>query len=522
MMYFNTDILIDAITLSLNSCNPQEKEIIGKLCEIYEKKLRNKTVLEDTACSLLLSVLKELNILNVTIDDQKTIETFLLKFKTNTLLLQDPDLYTKISNIFNNKDRLSDDRVIFITRKIKDVLLWEETNINIGRMYDKMRKAGNSVDPTSNEVLFGDIKEICSTIIKSTDEQILLDNEKENTAKFVDSSDKDTMTKALEIYHKVAVANRFKTGLQGLNRALNGGFPLGSSIVINARSHQGKSLLLLKFARWAIQYNKVDESFKNPICLFFSLENETPQNLVQLFRELYISEHKALPPDDISHEEIVKYMYDEMQKFGWRLIIDRRLGSNFGFIQLKDAFEEYERKGFTPMMCVIDYANMMSKSRDGNSSESSSNNLMIKELYTNLCNYLKSKNCTFVTAHQLNRRADEVVSQNPIGAVKKFGPEMLSDSISVQREVDIVFYVNKESNSVGQSFLTFKLDKYRYESCIPDKFKYFAYPFKGELGLMDDINEADMSTDNIYTYPTDDVDNKNNKLKPVDDFVDVF
>ena len=35
--------------------------------------------------------------------------------------------------------------------------------------------------------------------------------------------------------------------------------------------------MLLKFARWIVTLNHVDSSFKNPACVFYSLENETPQ-----------------------------------------------------------------------------------------------------------------------------------------------------------------------------------------------------------------------------------------------------
>ena len=150
---------------------------------------------------------------------------------------------------------------------------------------------------------------------------------------------------------------------------------------------------------------------------------------------------------------------------------------------------------------------MMNKGQ--HSADGQGNHLQIKELYTNMCNFLKSKNCTLVTAHQLNRTAAEVARQSPVGAVKKFDMSMLAGSMDPQREVDVVIYQHIERNSTGQSFLTWKLAKHRYEHTVPEHHKYFAYEFDGNLGILDDVQyqdgmyrlTEDKSTQNIYARP---------------------
>ena len=97
---------------------------------------------------------------------------------------------------------------------------------------------------------------------------------------------------------------------------------------------------------------------------------------------------------------------------------------------------------------------------------------------------------------------------NPVGAVKKFTVDMLADAIDPQREVDIVFYQHKETDAQGNSWLTWKLDKNRYDPTVPEKDKYFAYKFEGPLGIMDDIDGKDKSTDNIYSVVSDDEDDE--------------
>ena len=138
--------------------------------------------------------------------------------------------------------------------------------------------------------------------------------------------------------------------------------------------------------------------------------------------------------------------------------------------------------------------------------DTDSRDLAVRTLYNRICNFLKYNNCCFITAHQLNRRAAEVVRANPIGAVKKFTLDMLSDSTDPQREVDIVLYQNKEIDAHGRAWMTWKLDKHRYDDTTPEKDKYFAYMFDGPLGILDDIGGKDMSTDNIYAAGYDDDD----------------
>ena len=75
---------------------------------------------------------------------------------------------------------------------------------------------------------------------------------------------------------------------------------------------------------------------------------------------------------------------------------------------------------------------------------------------------------------------------------------MLSDSTDPQREVDVVLYQHKEIDNIGRAWMTWKLDKHRYDTNTPEADKYFAYMFDGPLGIVDDIDGPDKSVTNIY------------------------
>lgn len=499
MIYFTVDLFVDALILVLHFNTAEVHTLINRLITIYEEETKNNTE-SNEIFEFYINLIKEIITLNLNINNTAEIDTFILKFKGNPLLIKDPELYTSLRNTFTNPIAATPEKYNYLVSKLRNCFVWYNTTKDIKKLFSKLASSSINSPLEKQNTVLSEISEICGDIIKLNKEKDEAEDTNPIRVRFLDFSDKDNIKRALISHTKITKLNRFITGLQGLNRALGGGYPLGSSIVYNSVAHHGKTYMLLKMARWQVTLNKPTADLINPTCLIYSLENETPLNLVLLFNELYINTYNTVPPKDIPDEQIVDFCYDTLAKHGWKLIIDRRLGAEFGFYDLVANFEEYIREGFTPLMCVIDYMNMMKKGSGYNSDEGK-NYLALRELYTNTCNYMKSKNCTLVTAHQLNRKAVELIRTNPIGAVKKFSPDMLADGMDPQREVDIVFYQCKEKDSAGRVFMTYKLDKYRQELTIPEAHKYFAYMFNGELGIQDDVFTEDASTTNIYSVP---------------------
>lgn len=504
MQLLKNDYLVDALVLLLHDNRSDYQILVQKVLDSFEAdKIKGitQTGKEEEISNLYVYLIREVLTSGVTIDDTKGIDTILLKLKSNPLLMKDPELFTTLKGILTDKAPLDEERRTHTVQKLANELAINLNSKLIKKAFGRLSSI--SVDDLiKQQQLLSDIKDICSEIIQvNEDNQSLFKADDENTARTVDFGDEDQLMKALQVYNTVSVQNRFKTGLIAMNRALQGGFAQGSTMVFASLSHNCKSLMLMKMARWMVTLNHVAGKFHNPTCILYSLENETPQNLMQLFREMYVNEFKRLPPDDLPLKDIADYCRDAFSRLGWKLIIERRVGAEFGFNEFVSSFEAYVKAGFTPLMCIIDYANLMAKGGStSDNAETGTNNLQIQILYNNLCNFAKSRNCTLVTAHQLNRKAAEIVRHNPVGAVKNFAEDMMADSISVRREVDILFYMNKEFDAAGNAYLTFKLDKQRYATAVPEQDKYFAYPFFGELGILDDIGGSEMSTSNVYSY----------------------
>lgn len=501
-MYLQPDVFVDAIILTLFNKNEDVVKLDTLLLEIYEKETANNNTITMDAdfMDLYVFLLKDILQYNININDASTIQALLLKLKSHPIVIKDPDVYSKVKALFNTDTPMTQDKYKHLIARVSgDIVLYE--NIHAAKqIFGRLQSVGSSTSMEKRDIAIKDVTDICSHMVDINTTGILLKKEEdEHQARFADFSDRDTLVKALQVFKTVAVQNVFKSGWQALDKALGGGWCMGDSIVFNALSHMGKTMILLKMVRWQLM-NPAPVGFPNPTVILYSLENETPQNLMILFREMYCNKYKTPPPNNLSDDYIVDFCIEESRANGWRLILDRRLGADFGYLDLVLNMEQYYRAGYTPLMVVIDYMNMMKKSNDGGENE---NFKHLQQLYTKVCNYMKSKNCTLITAHQLNRKAAEVASLKPLQAVKHFNISMLAEGMDPQREVDIVFYMHKEVDAAGRSFLTFKQGKNRNRQQVPDSAKYFAYMFDNEMGILDDASGTCTATTNILAVPFD-------------------
>ena len=497
MLGSDAELFVDSLILIMHAKDSTSVSLVKSLLTQYDKESVNATYTNGQYIELYVDLIRQVISSNLDGTNKGQMESFLLKFKSNPLVLKDPELYSTLRRIFLESD-LTQEMIEYYRTELSAALDIDRSDKQVRKLFAKLNSSHK--DNESKLKLIQDINDICTDIVSRNKNSMLLrTNDGDTTIHDVDFSDTAAISKGFSVYSITNVKNVFTLGLQGLNRALGGrGLRLGESMVVNTLPFNGKSLMLLKMARWIVTLNSVSNEFKNPTCLFYSLENETPQNLKQLFVELWISEKKEVPPKDIDIATMTEYVANAFKQKGWRFVIKRRVGANFGVNELITDFNNHVAAGQTPLAVVIDYVNLMRKDED------LSRDLAVRNLYSTLCNFLKSNNCCFITAHQLNRKAAEVVRANPLGAVKKFTLDMLSDSTDPQREVDVVLYQHKEIDNIGRAWMTWKLDKHRYDTNTPEADKYFAYMFDGPLGIVDDIDGPDKSVTNIYAATTDD------------------
>lgn len=496
-MQISTDLLLDCIFLLLVDYQISTKTSVKDIVALYEeenKTIENPNKILDTLYLRIIGTL-------LSNKDPESVSSIALKLKSDKAYVQHKDIIDEIIKVMTGAphEATSLTRTQNILKRIENVITWHRVDKAFRRNFNRLRVSAANPDPDIQAMELQDIAielEKVGTIFKEAN------NKAHHQDKFdvINFKDRTQVAKAIKKGTDRNVRGVIKTGLQGLNRALgnSGGFVAGESIVFNALPHHYKSGLLVSCAVWAVTENVLttDDGTK-PMVLLISLENEGFQNLIWAFRKVYYRETK-LSPYGLSDQEIENWIVEFFEKFDTSLFIERHLPQNFGFYEYTQRVAFYKSQGYTIKLSVTDYANLMKKTTmTADGPKGASRDLAIRDLYSNMCNFNKTEGITWVTAHPLNRRAQEVAAGTN-NAVKRFNIDMLAESLDVEREVDVSIYVYLESNDVGVKYLTVKLNKHRYVDDTPESHKYFAYPFQKEAGIVEDLHERPGYVTDIY------------------------
>lgn len=501
MLFIDSNLYIDAITLVLNDENTNVKNLVNELISIYDEDKKISANVKNEVTQFCISVLKDISKFQISFDNKDELLSSLLKFKTNPTVIRDSSAYDLLEKIINRERRVRKEKLEEIKTKIYNSILWYHISKKSRNMLDLVNRCSITEDHDKQTDFFGAIKETAQSIINEFDTKndIFFNglDDANKSIERIDMSDKESIRRGL-VQHKEKKGQGFKTGLQGLNRMFGklGGPTLGESICFNALSHNFKSGMLLSMAKWFVHYNnpKPGPNGELPTILLISLENEANQNLMMLFKDAYELAYGE-SADGKDDQFIIDYVYDYFNQNGFKLVVERKLGVSFGYNEYVELHEMYERSGHNVMITIIDYMNIMKK--ENSNDKGMRPDLQLRNLYSNMCNYTKNKSTMLITAHQLNREAASIASSNKHNVVKLFDMCHLADGMDPQREVDFVAFMHIETNQYGEPYLTIQKRKHRYVHDTDKKHNYVAYKFN-HFGIPDDVNGKDMSCKNIY------------------------
>ena len=504
MVGFQTDAFIDSVLL-LSKCKDEKNiDIVNQLIELYteEAKLHpeNDTKLDRN----FIELLTKLKSLSSDPKDNFERNSLLTKFLSNPLLQQDENIKNSLKNAIDaiNDDNISEANINKIQKKLSNGILRDRCFKYVKKMYNKLSAAYTTFDEDKADIYFNEAINMSRKIVELTQSSERL---AAGAIERIDFNNKESLQKSLSLYKEREITYKLQTGLQGLNLMLGRrkGFALGECVVIYALNHNFKSGMLMTIARGLVKYN-TPEMFPTdkgkPLILFITLENEANRNLMWLYQHAYEQTFQK-SCEGLSDEEIINFVVDYYGSNGYEFIMERRNGANFTYDNYVELIESYEQSGYWVMAVLMDYVSKMSKAGFGSSSSSiKGNHNLVDDLFANLFTYSKTKGILFITAHQLNRGAQELAASGRNNVVKYFGPQYAADSIGVSREADLEMYLYLEYNQYGTRYLTCMRGKHRYNENTEQKYLYFAYPFT-EYGIADDINKEPGFVRDIYAVP---------------------
>ena len=503
-MSVGTDLLLDTIFLLCNDENHKYDTQAHELVKTYEQESQTKTYIEPELTNFYARLIKMLLSDEIRRDSMEDRKRALMQLKSNVAIEKHRDVYDFLYDALVSGKTLTDSQMETVSERIKMARTYNDLQKHMKKAYGRLNRLSDSSNVEDQRNELANIRQQVSYL------QNTLDETSSGVAKppgMVDSisfSDKESLKEGIGKYNYRNVHHVIRMGLQGLNKMLgpSHGAKAGESIIFAALLHHYKSGMLQSVAMWSTLYNIPPYvEGKKPMVLMISLENEAYQNMMWMFRQNYRMK-TGTDPQNMTDEDIVEWAYEVFNANDMTLVVERFLPSEFGYEDLVGRIEYFESQGYYIYACIIDYMSNMRKT-SGESSRSSDNHTLIKELYSKTCNYTKSKGITLFTAHQLTRRAQEIASSGIANVVRRFTPEHLADAFAVGREVDVIIFIHLETNHEGIPFLTMNIAKHRYEDDTRSTDKYCAYPFT-KLGIFDDLHaEKPGFARDIYTYGLD-------------------
>lgn len=366
-----------------------------------------------------------------------------------------------------------------------------------------------------------DIKEL----VTEMSQDIKRSEEFMRAGKGFDLSSENMGPKIKSIMKKLrAPTNKLQTGIQWLNRMLNGGFESKRSYLFMGITGVGKSIILLSIALWIKRYNNISaRDGMKPAVLFISQENSMDETFERIF-------NMNISADDIrdfTDEEIEQKLNES------GVIIDDVNNNNINFIfkyfddkeiGVKDIdamISDYEKEGIQIIAVVQDYIEKLKPKQKQNEMR-----FVLGSIATELSELAKKRNIPVISAAQLNRMAssvvDNAIANNKTNAIKLLGRDNVSESWDMIKNVDSAIIINREVDDRSEperQYMGFKLVKFRGKP-NKDKIYVFLHPFDENNGilLIPDLEGKPLSRCNIEDFNPMSVDSLNKGGRP--DFKD--
>jgi len=279
-----------------------------------------------------------------------------------------------------------------------------------------------------------------------------------------------------------------RTGWQGLNEALQGGFRPGDEWVIPALQHRWKTGFTLSLFRQIATYNTpvLLDPTKKPLLLRISFEDNLPTNVRFLYESICFNETGNMPDiRQIPVGDMANIITQAMEKNGFHIKLWRVNASAWTFNDLQNAIINLETQGYEIKMCMIDalYSLPTTGMQDG------PHGTGLNDLFHRARNFFSARKAVLITPHQLSTDAKMLIREGTADFVKRVcGNGYYKGSKQIDQEVDGEIYIHIEKSG-GKSYLTVLVGKHRGVPVIHEDKKYLVYPFPDVGPIPDDVDK---------------------------------
>ena len=291
-------------------------------------------------------------------------------------------------------------------------------------------------------------------------------------------------------------STKLKTGIQAINRSLNGGFENDRCYIYLGLPGEGKSSTLLNLTLQIKDNNKdivTKDPTKRPTILFLTMENTLNETLERVFSIL-------VSDDDISefggHKEIMQLL----RQNGLGVSNDSPIDIEFRYVPsnsvdtdyLYTIYDEMSANGQEVVCLVQDYIKRI-RPRDFKLMGGDMR-IALGAVVDEFKEFAVAKHIPVITASQLNRDAAKIIDEgrksSEADLVRKVGRANIGESTLITENADSAFILVPEDGADGRKYLGMANAKKRFKT-QSSQFFYLPYSKERPLELLQDIHLAE-------------------------------
>lgn len=244
-------------------------------------------------------------------------------------------------------------------------------------------------------------------------------------------------------------STKVKTGIQYLNRMLNGGFERGRLYCVLATAKAGKSCFLLNCAVWAkiqeLNDLKPKDPTKKPVIVYLTMENSVEETVKRLWNLKFGNDASLATTDKMSAARRLESagIFTPNNPDLPELRIWYRSNRSISTADLTIMLDDLKKEGSECVFLILDYLKRIRPAEP---------NKDLRLELSNVTNELKTiaveNDIPVLTAMQLNRTAFAEIEaatsfEEQVRASEKLGASNVGESIDIIQNVDLAMIINR-------------------------------------------------------------------------------
>lgn len=365
----------------------------------------------------------------------------------------------------NNFVGLDAAKINWLNTMISSTLKYEYVFGHVDKILDICTRFKTSGYDSKNDI----VKEFETSINNAQNDFRRVRNEAHTEATFslIDGEFEDSI---IDSYNQLANPRRkLRTGMQGLNELLGGGFESGRVYIFFGLPGEGKSTTLINLLFQLKKYNndyKPKDPTKIPTIVLLTMENTIVESIERLFGLSCIRSTGNIT--DYSVEEVIQLLRTEGELYldsnsPINILIKYKPTNSVDTSYLYTLCEDLEDRGMEVIAMIQDYIGRIRSTQ-----YYSDTRLEYGAVTDEFKVFAEIKDIPVISASQLNRDAskhiDEGRKNNKADLVRFIGRSNISESMLVLNNIDAGFVIAPEVTEEGEKFLGVQRIKIRYRA----------------------------------------------------------